>query len=88
MGVGVCVGGKGGGDISSSRMCVLDCRMACFWRLTIVSRALDLLVSITVLLYVGNTTVSCMSMHMTRREWDRIAMKPLGDNSGAFAHCR
>ena len=36
----------------------------------------DLLVSITVLLYVANTAISCASMHTTRRNWDRICPRP------------
>jgi hypothetical protein len=41
----------------------------------------DLLVSITVLLYVLNTAISCTSMHVTRRNWDRMSMKPVGQIS-------
>jgi hypothetical protein len=36
----------------------------------------DLLVSICVLIYVGNTAISSFTMHITQREWDRISMKP------------
>lgn len=36
----------------------------------------DLLVSICVLIYVGNTAISSFTMHVTQREWDRISMKP------------
>ena len=31
------------------------------------------------LLYVGNTAISAASMHITRREWDRIALKPVSN---------
>ena len=37
----------------------------------------DLLVSICVLLYVANTAISSLAMHVTQREWDRMAMKPV-----------
>jgi hypothetical protein len=36
----------------------------------------DLLVSICVLIYVGNTAMSSFTMHITQREWDRVSMKP------------
>ena len=37
----------------------------------------DLLVSICVLFYVANTAISSLAMHVTQREWDRMAMKPV-----------
>lgn len=37
----------------------------------------DLLVSICVLIYVGNTAMSSFTMHVTQREWDRVSMKPV-----------
>ena len=36
----------------------------------------DLLVSICVLIYVANCWISSMTMSMTQREWDRLAMMP------------
>ena len=36
----------------------------------------DLLVSICVLIYVGNTAMSSFTMHITQREWDRMSMTP------------
>ena len=32
----------------------------------------DLLVSISVFVYVANTAISSFTMHVIRREWDRI----------------
>lgn len=36
----------------------------------------DLVVSITVFVYVANTALSSFTMHIARREWDRISMTP------------
>eukprot|EP01048_Picozoa_sp_COSAG05_P022697 COSAG05_NODE_4641_length_1425_cov_1361.820783_2_plen_164_part_01 len=37
----------------------------------------DLLLSISVLLYVLSVAMSATTMHVTQREWDRMAMKPV-----------
>jgi hypothetical protein len=39
----------------------------------------DLLVSICVLVYVGNCAFSSMAMHLTQRAWDRMALSPTSD---------
>lgn len=36
----------------------------------------DLLVSISVFVYVANTAISSATMHVARRQWDRMSMTP------------
>ena len=46
----------------------------------------DLLVSICVLIYVGNTAVSSFAMHITQRKWDRVSMKPTVEVKDDIVH--
>ena len=45
-------------------------------RLLLCFEFCDLLVSITVFVYVANTAISSFTMHIAQRDWDRIAMTP------------
>jgi hypothetical protein len=45
-------------------------------RLLLCFEFCDLLVSITVFVYVANTAMSSFTMKIAQREWDRIAMTP------------